>query len=171
MKLAGVDGVIDDWYGAVHFYELLAINNQATVELFQIARRAGLKFAVCYEDQTIQHEIDDHFLKPGEGLAHAQQEMLYLQTNFFADPCYLRLHDRPVLLNFGPQHFLDSSNWDEIFSVLDASNRPAFFTEDNRLSSGTKQLRFNRPCALDEPGSRAQAFSPPPPSKSTSPTR
>ena len=69
--------------------------------------------------------------------------MLYLQSNFFADPSYLRLNGRPVLLNFGPQHFMMNSNWEDIFSVLGKPDRPAFFTEDNRLPVG--EGAFNWP--------------------------
>jgi hypothetical protein len=136
MKLAGVDGVIVDWYGSANFLDY-GINNQATVKLFQFTRKAGLKFSICYEDQTIQHMIDGNYLAAGEAIFHAQQEMLYLQTNFFSDASYLRLKGQPVLLNFGPQHFMMSTNWEDIFSVLGATNQPAFFTEDNRLPVST----------------------------------
>jgi Glycosyl hydrolase family 99 len=132
MKLAGVDGVIVDWYGSADFLDYAA-NNRATLKLFQVTRKAGLKFCICYEDQTIQHMLDAHYLQPSRAITQAQHEMLYLQTNFFGDASYLRLDGRPVLLNFGPQHFLASSNWETILSVLDATNKPAFFTEDNPL--------------------------------------
>jgi Glycosyl hydrolase family 99 len=135
MKLAGIDGVIVDWYGSANFLDY-GINNQATVKLFQFTRKAGLKFSICYEDQTIQHMIDGNYLATNDAIFHAQREMLYLQTNFFSDASYLRLKGRPVLLNFGPQHFMVSSNWEDIFSVLVATNQPAFFTEDNRLPVG-----------------------------------
>jgi len=41
MKLAGVDGVIVDWYGIVRFPGTTGVNNQATLKLFSIlpARR------------------------------------------------------------------------------------------------------------------------------------
>jgi hypothetical protein len=133
MKLAGVDGVIVDWYGSANYLDY-ALNNQATLKLFEFTRKAGLKFCICYEDQTIRHMLDGHYLEPDRAISEAQQEMLYLQTNFFADTSYLRLNAKPALLNFGPQHFMASSNWEAIFSVLQATNRPAFFTEDNRLS-------------------------------------
>jgi hypothetical protein len=135
MKLAGVDGVIVDWYGSANVLDY-GRNNQATLKLFEFARKAGLKFSICYEDQTIQHLIDGNYLAASDAIAHARQEMLYLQTNFFSDASYLRLKGRPVLLNFGPQHFLASTNWEDIFSVLAVTNHPAFFTEDNRLSVG-----------------------------------
>jgi hypothetical protein len=136
MKLSGVDGVIVDWYGSANFLDY-GTNNQATMRLFQFTRRAGLKFSICYEDQTIQHMIDGNYLPAADAIFHAQQEMLYLQTNFFPDASYIRLKGRPVLLNFGPQHFMANSNWVDVFSMLAATNEPAFFTEDNRLPVGT----------------------------------
>jgi hypothetical protein len=94
-----------------------------------------LKFAICYEDQTVQRFIDGKRLTAAAAIPHVQREMLYLQTNFFCDPSYFRLNGKPLLENFGPQYFLSSSNWDSIFSVLEPSNRPSFFTEDNALSA------------------------------------
>ena len=132
MKLAGVDGAIVDWYGSADYLDY-GRNNRATLKLFEFTRKARLQFCICYEDQTIQHLVDDKYLAAGQAIAHARQEMLYLQTNFFADPSYLRLKGAPLLLNFGPQYFTSSAHWRDIFSVLAASNQPAFFTEDNRL--------------------------------------
>lgn len=136
MKLAGIDGVIIDWYGSADFLDYRS-NDEATLKLFRFARKAGLKFCICYEDQTIRHMIDAGYLPATNAVLHAQQEMRYLQTRFFSDASYLRWKGRPVLLNFGPQYFTASSNWDAIFSVFTPSNRPAFFTEDNRLPIGT----------------------------------
>ena len=63
--------------------------------------------------------------------------MLYAQTNFFTDASYLRLSNAPVFLNFGPQYFKNNSDWVSILSVLNPTNQPAFFTEDNRLAVGS----------------------------------
>src|SRR5664279_2747987 len=142
MKLAGIDGVIVDWYGQDNYYDY-SVNNQRTLALLNFARKAGLKFSLCYEDATIQAEINGGTkngitVNAGNAIAHAQQTMLYAQTNFFTDPSFLRLNNAPVLLNFGPQYFHNSSDWISIFSVLDSTNQPAFFTEDNRLSPAGK---------------------------------
>ncbi len=48
------------------------------------------------------------------------------------DDTYLKLSDQPVLLNFGPQYYHSSNEWDALFSVLNVE--PAFFTLDNRLA-------------------------------------
>ena len=108
MKLAGIDGVIVDWYGQDNYYDY-GINNQRTLALLNYARKAGLKFSLCYEDATIQAEINGGSMNgvntATNAIAHAQQTMLYAQTNFFTDPSFLRLSNAPVLLNFGPQYF------------------------------------------------------------------
>jgi len=135
MKLAGIDGVVVDWYGMDNYNDY-AINNERTAALFNYTRMAGLKFSLCYEDATIQAEIKGGFICSTCGVTHAQQTMLYVQSNYFADPSYLRWNTQPVFLNFGPQYFTTNSQWVSIFSPLSPGNFPAFFTEDNRLSVG-----------------------------------
>ena len=133
LKMAGVDGVIVDWYGMDNYVDY-GINNQRTAALFQITRQAGLKFCLCYEDQTIKQETNGGFIYASNAISHAQQTMLYAETNYFNDPSYLRWNNQPVLLDFGPQCFTKNSDWQTIFSVL--TNPPAFFTEDNRFPVG-----------------------------------
>src|SRR5882672_10972706 len=89
MKLGGIDGVIADWYGQDNYYDY-AINNQRTLALLNYTRKAGLKFSLCYEDATIQAEINGGTMNgvtvtTGNAIAHAQQTMLYAETNFFTD--------------------------------------------------------------------------------------
>lgn len=135
MKLTGVDGVIVDWYGMDNYLDY-AVNEQRTAALFNWARKAGLKFSLCYEDQTIQREVTGGFIAPGDAVAHAQRTMMYVETNYCRDGSFLRWSNQPVLLNFGPQYFKSNEQWQAIFSVLNASNQPAFFTEDSRLPAG-----------------------------------
>jgi hypothetical protein len=135
MKLAGIDGVIVDWYGMDNYNDY-AINNQRTIALFQWAQKAGLKFSLCYEDATIQQEVNGGFISSSAAIAHAQATMLYAETNFFTNSSFLRLSNAPVLLNFGPQYFKNNSDWISIFSVLRSTNQPSFFTEDNRYAVG-----------------------------------
>lgn len=135
MKLAGIDGVIVDWYGRDNHLDY-AINNERTAAIFKFTRKAGLKFALCYEDRTVLQQITDGVLAASNGIANAQQTMLFVQSNYFGDASYLQWSNRPVLLNFGPQYFKTNEQWQQIFSVLEPTNRPAFFTEDNRLPLG-----------------------------------
>lgn len=135
MKLGGIDGVIVDWYGMDNYLDY-GLNNQRTATLFEYTRKAGLRFSLCYEDRTIQQEINGGFITAANALSHAQQTLLYLQTNYFGDPGYLRWSNQPVLLNFGPQYFQSNSQWQTIFAGLNPTNRPAFFTLDQRLPVG-----------------------------------
>ena len=127
MKLGGIDGVIVDWYGPDNYYDYL-VNNQRTLDIFAYAQKAGLQFSLCYEDSTIQAEINGGCMNSvcvtaGNAIAHAQGEMLYAQTNFFESTNFLRWNNLPVFLNFGPQYFFTSADWTSIFSGLNASNQ------------------------------------------------
>jgi hypothetical protein len=137
MKLGGIDGVIVDWYGQDNYYDY-AINDARTLALLNFIQKAGLKFALCYEDATIGAEINGGAMNgitvtTNNAVAHAQQTMNYVQSNYFASPNYLRWNGQPVLLDFGPQYFMQSTQWTAIFSTLAATNQPAFFTLNNLL--------------------------------------
>ncbi|MDZ7346295.1 MAG: glycoside hydrolase family 71/99-like protein, partial [candidate division KSB1 bacterium] len=130
MKISGIDGVIVDWYGMEPFWDY-GVLNESTHALFDAARRFKLSFAVCYEDQSIKHMVENGRLSASEALAHGKQVMWYLQNQWFGDDAYLKLDGRPVLLVFGPQYFTESSQWTAMFADLPTA--PLFFTEDNRL--------------------------------------
>jgi hypothetical protein len=135
MKLAGIDGVIVDWYGMDNYLDY-GVNNQRTAALFKFTQKAALKFCLCYEDRTIQQELNGKYIAASNALAHAQDTMRYAESNYFRASSYLRWSNQPVLFNFGPQYFKLNSDWQSIFSVLNTTNQPAFFTEDNRLPVG-----------------------------------
>src|SRR5438270_361527 len=52
MKLAGIDGVIADWYGRSNFLDYPIVHRH-TAALFQQAEKLGMRTGICYEDQTI----------------------------------------------------------------------------------------------------------------------
>ncbi len=116
MKLAGIDGVIVDWYGIKDYKDYAAIHRN-TERLITYIRRSGLKFAVCYEDQTVRHMIEGGVLQPGADVPHGIEVMDWLQQNWFADDVYLQVDGRPVLLVFGPQHFT-KAQWAEMTAGL-----------------------------------------------------
>ncbi len=130
MKVAGIDGIIVDWYGIEDFYDY-AIINRNTCIIIDFAEKAGLEYAICYEDQTIKHKINAKYINKEDSIKYAQKAMLYLQDKWFKNKLYLKLNERPVLLVFGPQYFIESSQWDDLFSVLNTS--PHLFTQDHRL--------------------------------------
>ncbi len=130
MKLAGIDGIIVDWYGSEDFWDY-GIINQNTSSVFEFVKKAGLEFAICYEDQTIEKMVDNNHIKSAEAIQYAQQAMQYLQINWFADAHYLKLNSRPVLLSFGwplSGDKLLKDHWNGVFRVV--SPQPQFFTEN-----------------------------------------
>lgn len=128
MKLSGIDGLIADWYGSEHFLDYGLIN-QSTAKIFNSAEKAGLLFAVCYEDQSIKHMIDHGQIQASQAIAHGRMAMEFLEDEWFASDLYLKFRGKPVLLNFGPQYFFASAQWDQLFSTLNTN--PLFFTLDN----------------------------------------
>ena len=124
MKFSGISGVIIDWYGTENFRDYATIHRNS-LSLIKHLKQAGLKFAICYEDQSIKHMIESGKLKKTQEVAHAKQEFKWLEQNWFADPAYVKLKGKPVLLIFGPQHF-KKAQWNQITSNL--STQPFLYT-------------------------------------------
>jgi hypothetical protein len=124
MKFAGIDGVIIDWYGIEDFYDYGVINRN-TQHIINFVKKASLKFAICYEDQSIKQMINAGYISEEKAVNHEQETMRWLQKHFFDDQSYLKVDNRPVLLVFGPQYF-KGNQWDQLFSVL--PQRPFFYT-------------------------------------------
>jgi hypothetical protein len=110
MKIAGIEGVIVDWYGREKFRDYAMIHRN-TGHLLQFIKRAGLRIALCFEDQAVKHLIEADRLKKEQQVAHGRELFAWLGKNWFSDDAYLRVDSRPLMLVFGPQHYL-KSNWD-----------------------------------------------------------
>ena len=114
MKLAGVDGAIVDWYGLAEFRDYRLVHRN-TDRLRAALERAGLGFAVCYEDQSVKHRAGAQGLKPDEAVAEGKEVVDWLGREWFSRPSYLRIDGRPALLVFGPQ-FFTRPQWETILS-------------------------------------------------------
>ena len=128
MKLAGIDGVIVDWYGRTdHFdYALLHAN---TVKLLEYTQRFGLKFAVCYEDQTIPKLVAGGKIDSSAVVDHAVSEIKWLNESWFSQDNYLQLDGLPVLLSFGNEG-LTNPQWDQVIQSL--GFKLQYFSEHHR---------------------------------------
>ena len=124
MKFAGINGVIIDWYGTENFRDYATIHRNS-LSLIKYLKQAELKFAICYEDQSIKHMIEGGKLKKAQEVTHAKKEFKWLEQNWFNDPAYMKLKGKPVLLIFGPQHF-NKNQWNQITSSL--STQPILYT-------------------------------------------
>lgn len=130
MKLSGIDGVIVDWYGNEDYLDY-GLLNDSTIKLFEVIKKAGLKFAICYEDQTIKRMVDEKHLDDGDVYTYAQQVMDYLQTTWFTNDAYMKINGQPVLFIFGPQYFVNVADWYTIFEKLNP--QPIFLTLDYKV--------------------------------------
>ena len=96
MKFAGIDGMIADWYGIADFWDYGLIRD-STNAFVPYIKEAGLEFSICYEDATVNNMLINGYLVPNTratGVAHGQQVMQWLQTNYFTDPSYLKIDSR-----------------------------------------------------------------------------
>ena len=131
MKLAGIDGVIVDWYGLTDFRDY-AILHRNTTRLLETAERLKLKFVICYEDQTIPALVDAKRIATADRIKHAANEVQWLGKYWFKSPSYLRLDGKPVLLSFG-QTGLSSDEWAEC--LQQAAVPVNYFSQQHRRSA------------------------------------
>ncbi|POY35007.1 hypothetical protein C3K47_17265 [Solitalea longa] len=123
MKLSGIDGVFIDWPGTTVLYDYpLLVKN--TEKLIAKLDKVGLTFAIVYEDQNINIAYNAQVIP--DKLAAAQQDMAYLQSNYFNKSSYIKVNGKPLLMVFGPQTFTTENEWTNVFNGL--STKPAFFT-------------------------------------------
>jgi hypothetical protein len=126
MKLAGIDGVVLDWYGTADLFDYASIHRHASAFVDQ-AKKSGLQIAVCYEDRTIAKLVEAGQLKSSERVEHAKREIDWLRKNWFREPAYLKFGDRPVLLSFGRDGLTDEE-WQR---VLDAMPGPLLYLSEH----------------------------------------
>ncbi len=106
MKLAGVDGVLIDWYGVQgtngDLNDLLTSSNAIVDRTGDF----GLDFGVVLEDRF------------SANLSQAQANVAYLRDHYFNHPQYIRndTSGDPLLLSFGPITFESEAEWTQILS-------------------------------------------------------
>jgi acetyl esterase/lipase len=132
MKLAGIDGVIIDWYGVSDFWDYRMLHRN-TQHVLQYVKKAGLKFALCYEDQSIKHKVENKHITAEAALEEAGKDMQWLDYHCFSDAAYVTLDGRPILPIFGPQYF-GEPQWTILVSKL--AKRPLLYGLTHALHKG-----------------------------------
>jgi len=124
MKIAGIDGVIVDWYGIGPSADYPSIH-QAARAMFTAAGQRQMSFAVCYEDRSVAYMEELKTLKPEQVRGHLTDTLQWMQKNWFSQPQYYRIGGRPLILNFGPMHVRDAATWSAALGSV--PDRPAFY--------------------------------------------
>lgn len=109
MKAAGIDGAIIDWYGLGGFKDYESIHRASLVLVAEI-KKAGLRFAVCAEDNVGDRFMKESGLTREKATAKVAETFAWLDANWLRDEAYVRLEGKPVLLIFGPQ-YLQEKEW------------------------------------------------------------
>lgn len=133
MKYSGIDGVLVDWYGIQDKWDYPA-NKRNTEALVKAVERAGLEFAIVYEDQTLKD-----LNKQGQ-LAQAKQDLKYLENTFFSKECYIQVNGKPLLMTFGPQTIQTPEEWNDVLGSL--KTRPTFLTLYTFSASTTNNNQY-----------------------------
>jgi len=126
MKIAGIDGVIVDWYGLTDYRDY-ALLHRNTTRLLQQCEKLQMSFVICYEDQTLPALVKASRLTESSMVTHAVEEINWLSRYWFKSSSYVRLRDRPVLLSFGHDG-LTPQQWSHCVKLLD---KPiAYYSQD-----------------------------------------
>ena len=129
MKLAGADGVLIDYPGNTPVYDWKLLFEH-TNALLPWLEKAGLKFGIVYEDKALDNAFKQGIIK--DKGQEARQVFTYMDVHYFSKSNYLKINEKPVVLNFGPQALLSDSLW----AVALSGSRPLHlltlpYTKDN----------------------------------------
>nr|WP_294075230.1 hypothetical protein [Prevotella sp. UBA4952] len=115
MKYSGIDGVIIDWCGSADKNDYPTIE-KGTAAMVNATRKAGLKFAICYDEQTALNA--GTYPDVNDAVTQGRLDMIYLQNNYISKSNYLTETGSPVVLIFGPTCVTGVSGWATILSPL-----------------------------------------------------
>ena len=116
MKAAGIDGAIIDWNGPDGFDDYAMIHRN-TLLVIAALKKAGLKFALCVEDNPGHRFMKERKLTRTQATAKVAASFAWADAHWLNDPAYVRLGERPTLFIFGPQ-YLDEAEWSSIRASL-----------------------------------------------------
>ena len=129
MKIAGLAGIIVDWYGKSDLNDYATIRD-TVLKLLPLAAAYHLKVGVCYEDQTINQRVSAGKLTAANRTSAAKEDIEWLKQAVFTSGCRLTVDDRPVLLSFG-QDGLTDAEWRSV--LQGETNR--YYSEHHRRTA------------------------------------
>lgn len=124
MKLAGIDGIVLDWYGLSDIADYARLHH-ACQNIVEGVRKFELNFAICFEDRSIKNLVHRGALAPSAVKGHLTDTLRWLDQQWLSDPLYVHSQGSPLLLNFGPIYVQDSAVWHAALEALEV--RPRFY--------------------------------------------
>ena len=122
MKLAGINGVIADWYGPDELNDYGFIN-RATLATFAELKRRGMQFAINYDENVVGKKGPPYY-DPSQKFVNGWRHLQYAQDTWMRDPNHAKIDGRPVLLSFGSETF-SPADWNQLLPKF--SVNPALF--------------------------------------------
>ncbi|GAA4275123.1 glycoside hydrolase family 71/99-like protein [Aquimarina gracilis] len=121
MKLSGLDGILIDNPGITDVYDgrLLQDHTDAIIPWLE---KAGLQYALVYEDSALKNAEEQGIIS--NRVQEAKRVIAHMETNYFSSNSYIKVDNKPLLLNFGPQAIFTEAEWLDVFSGL--SEKPIF---------------------------------------------
>jgi hypothetical protein len=148
MKLAGIDGVIIDWFGTGDYFDYARTYQNASAIADQGAR-IGLTFAVCYEYRTVPRLVAGGRIRAEERVEQAHRDIAWLRASWFRKPGYLKLGGRPVLFSFRRDGLTDAE-WTQ---VLGREGPPrCYLSEHERRPGASGAFDWSIPGRRRSPG-------------------
>lgn len=144
MRLAGIDGVIIDWYGRTDHLDY-ALLHRNTERLVKVVQRLKMKFAICYEDSTIPRLAAAGKLQDGSRVQHATEEIRWLAKHWLHLPGYVKADGKPLLLSFGHAGLTDLE-WSESLKRVAENGPPiTYLSEHHRRRSAMGAFDWPQP--------------------------
>jgi hypothetical protein len=119
MKLSGLDGILIDYPGITEVNDWKLLHHH-TLAIIPYLKKAGLKFGIVYEDAALKNAFEQKIIS--DKVVEAKRVMKYMNDQFFSDPNYIRLNNKPLLLNFGPQALFTNNEWKSVLAEIPAIN-------------------------------------------------
>lgn len=119
MKLAGIDGILIDYPGITEVNDWKLLHHH-TLAIIPFLKKAGLKYGLVYEDAALKNAFEQSIIS--DKVIEGKRVVKYINDTFFSDPNYIRINNKPVLLNFGPQALFSDSEWNAVFSGIQPVN-------------------------------------------------
>ena len=141
MMLSGIDGVIIDWYG-IHDLNDYRMIHENTKKLISVIKRAGLQFAICFEDRSILEAVKKGIIKESVAINRGRESIQWIAQNWFLEDAYLKINGKPILLVFGPLALNDGKLKKAVEKI---DPKPVTFSLHHLVKSGGGDSSFAWP--------------------------